>query len=92
MKRLLVGILFAFTLAGCGKGLLDATYSGPRGATLVFKPNGKVIFLGAMEMDYEVDGQDIKLTSPGQGTLVLKMLDDGSIQYPILGTYKRVSK
>lgn len=89
---LIPAIALALALTACGGEHLDATYAGPVGATLEFKPNGKVIYCGMSEMDYEVDGKAIKLSVPGQATLVLKILDNGSIQYPLLGNFKKVSK
>ena len=86
---LIPAIALALALTACGSGL-DATYAGPGGMTLQFKPNGKMVYAGAMEMDYVVDGKDIKLSAP-QGTLILKVQDDGSIIYPLLGPFKKVA-
>lgn len=57
-----------------------------------FKSNGKAIYGGAVEMDYELDGKEIKLKTPTQGTLILKILDDGSISFPLIGKFSKVDK
>jgi hypothetical protein len=71
---------------GFGAKKLDGTYADTLGVTeYQFKPGGKV-FMSTMgteiELTYEVDGDKVKLISP-QGTLVLTLLKDGSIQGPM---------
>lgn len=71
-------------LTACGSGGLSGTYSDAnKFATYTFKSNGKVEVtdsggMGA-ELDYKVEDGKVKLITP-QGTLVMPILDDGSIQ------------
>ena len=85
MKKLLgVGIVCLF-LAACGSGI-SGTYSDPSGmAEYTFKSNG-VASMSAMgiavEVKYKVEDGKVKLISP-EGTVVMKILDDGSIEGPL---------
>lgn len=79
-------------LVGCG-GKMEGSYvsdkPGLKGVVLTLKPNGKAVYLGVSELDYEVDGKDVKLRSP-TGTLILKGHDDGSLDFPGIGNLKKV--
>ena len=87
-KTILISML-TIALTACG-GKLNGTYVNDQlEPVLTLKPNGKAIYMKTTEMDYEVDGKEVKLHSP-QGTLILKMLDDGSIQFPFLGKLKKI--
>ncbi len=70
-------------LSACGSNL-DGTYTDEMGISSYTFKSGKVI-VSAMgtgaEMDYEVDDGKVKITSP-QGTLVMSILEDGSIAGP----------
>lgn len=82
MFILLFAVLF---LSACGSKL-DGTYAD-RYSKLTFKSNGKVIqsAMGMeVESNYEVEGSKVKLITT-QGTLLLTILEDGSIQNPMGG-------
>lgn len=85
-------LIFALALTACGKGDVVGAYSsdaiGMKGIVLTLKPDGKAVYLGAVEWPYEVDGKDVKLIRP-QGTLILKGNDDGSLDFPLIGNLKK---
>lgn len=82
-------IAIALVLTACGGSKLDGTYGTDRlKSVLVLKPNGKAVYMGMSELDYEVEGKDVKLHSP-QGVLILKGRDDGSLDFPFLGNLKK---
>ncbi len=78
-------------LAACGKKL-EGTYSDPTGVVqFTFQSNGKVVqsTMGArVELPYEIDGKDVRLNAP-QGTMLMKINDDGSLEGPMGMTLKR---
>lgn len=93
MKIITVSTLaLALALVACG-GKLDGSYGsdqpGMKGVVLTLKPNGKAVYLGAVEWDYEVDGKDVKIHRP-EGTLILKGHEDGSLDFPFVGNLKRM--
>lgn len=85
-------LILAIALAACG-GKLEGSYGsdqpGIKGVVLTFKPNGKAVYMGTMEMNYEVDGKDVKLHMP-QGVFILKGHDDGSFDFPLMGNLKKM--
>lgn len=96
MKRITIPLAFAFALAlsACGgEGKVAGSYAsetpGLKGVVLTLKPNGKAVYMGAAEFDYEVDGNEVKLHRP-DGTLILKVREDGSLDFPLLGNLKKV--
>jgi len=85
MKKTLAALLAAtlLTLAGCGGGL-EGSY-GTAAASYTFKRNGTVVvdtFGGKVELEYERDGQDIRIKAP-QGTLILRLVDEDTIEGPM---------
>ena len=82
---LLALVLAASTIAACGSGI-EGSYADSLGVSrYTFNSNGKMLMstMGTeVELKYEVDGDKIKLQAP-QGTLVLTLLKDGSIQGPM---------
>jgi hypothetical protein len=84
MKKLSVAVLAIF-LSACGSGL-DGTYTDSTGiASYTFKSGGKVAMstMGIeTEMQYKVEDGKVKIGSP-QGSLVMTILEDGSIQGPM---------
>ena len=83
MKKILLISLLAL-LAACG-AKIDGTYADEMGVTTYTFKSGKVIVsaLGmGTEMDYKVEDDKVKITSP-QGTMVMDILADGSIQGPL---------
>ena len=86
MKKLLLvpalaGLMF---LAACG-AKIDGTYEDAMGVSSYTFKSGKVVVstLGfATEMDYKVEDDKVKISSP-QGTIVMDILADGSIQGPM---------
>lgn len=90
-KFFLLSLVVAALSACGGSGGLEGTYSGAHlGKILTFKPNGKAVYGGMNELSYEVSGNEIKLQLPNAQVLVLKKLDDGSIQFPLLGKLTKV--
>lgn len=95
MRRIIIPLAFAFSIAlsACGEGKLSGSYAsetpGIKGVVLTLKPNGKAVYMGAAEWDYEVDGKEVKLHRP-DGTLILKVRDDGSLDFPLLGNLKKI--
>ena len=86
MKKLLLIPVLALSvlLAACG-AKIDGTYADDMGVTTYTFKSGKVIVsaLGmGTEMDYKVEDNKVKITSP-QGTMVMDILADGSIQGPL---------
>lgn len=87
-RKILSLAFLVLMLSACGEKL-NGSYSsgeqfGVKGVILTLKPNGKAVYMGSTEMDYEVHGAEIKLYTP-HGIELLKLLDDGSIQFPMLG-------
>lgn len=84
--------VITFALTACG-GKMEGSYgsdaTGIKGVVLTLKPNGKAVYLGVVEIGYEVDGKDVKLNLP-QGTLILKGHDDGSLDFPFIGNLKKM--
>lgn len=95
MKRLWIAA-FALLVAACGKPTLDGVYSGvlvtkvmrstiKNEVSFTFKPNGKVsqTILGTEhEVDYEIEGDKIRLKTVGADT-IFTLLDDGTIRGPM---------
>ncbi|MBH9685121.1 membrane lipoprotein lipid attachment site-containing protein [Burkholderia cepacia] len=86
MKKSISFLVTALLLAACGQKL-SGTYVDKKNDTkLTFESSSKVIFEGGLspktELNYEIDGKNLKLTSP-EGTQILTLSDDGSIQGPM---------
>lgn len=86
-------IAVAFILTACGRsveGTYGADMYGAKGVNfLTLKSNGKaLVFNNASEMDYVVNGKDVKIHSP-MGDVVLKGHDDGSLDFPGFGNLKK---
>ena len=86
-------IAIAFVLTACGGSKLEGSYGSDqppiKGVLLTLKPNGKAVYMGVVEWDYEVDGKDVKVHRP-EGTLILKGHDDGSLDFPFIGNLKKM--
>ncbi|MFA5017226.1 MAG: hypothetical protein WC504_06745 [Methylobacter sp.] len=93
MKKLFL-LSAVLLLSACGPKL-DGTYTDNMGITsYTFESNGKMtqsIMGVAIEMNYEVDGNKVKLIAP-QGTFVLTLLEDGSIQGPMGSKFVKQKK
>lgn len=84
MKKLLL-LSAVLLLTACGSKL-EGKYADQY-SSITFNSNGKAIqsaFGANVEVNYELDGSKVKLISP-QGTMVMTMLEDGSIQSPMGG-------
>jgi hypothetical protein len=86
MKKIfLIPVLALSTvLAACG-AKLDGTYADEMGVSSYTFKSGKVVVsaLGmGTEMDYKVEDNKVKIVSP-QGTMVMNILADGSIEGPM---------
>jgi len=86
MLTTLIALSMAVFLSCCGQSL-SGTYVDKQGImSMAFGSGSKVIvgmpFVGKVEMSYEVEGENLKLTTP-QGTQVYTILKDGSIQAPM---------
>lgn len=72
-------------LSACGSNV-EGTYSDKMGITSYTFDSGDKVLMSTMgtevEMNYEVDGDKVKLATP-QGNLVLTLLEDGSIRGPM---------
>lgn len=83
MKKI-IAVAIAVLLSACGSGL-DGTYKDEMGISSYTFKSGKVI-VSAMgvgsEMDYKVEDGKVKIVSP-QGTMVMNILQDGSIEGPM---------
>lgn len=83
MKKI-IAVAIAVLLSACGAGV-DGTYQDQMGVTSYTFKSGKVI-LSTMgvetEMDYKVEDGKVKIVSP-QGTMVMNLLEDGSIEGPM---------
>jgi len=92
MKKLFL-LSAVLLLSACDK--LDGTYTDNMGITsYTFESNGKMtqsVMGMAIEMNYEVDGNKVKLIAP-QGTFVLTLLEDGSIQGPMGSKFTKQKK
>ena len=85
-------VALAFVLTACG-GKMEGSYGsdqpGIKGVVLTLKSNGKAVYMGTAEFNFEVDGKDVKLHMP-QGVLILKGHDDGSLDFPFIGNLKKM--
>jgi outer membrane lipopolysaccharide assembly protein LptE/RlpB len=86
MKKIFLIPVLALTtvLAACG-AKLDGTYADEMGVSSYTFKSGKVVVsaLGmGTEMDYKVEDNKVKIVSP-QGTMVMNILADGSIEGPM---------
>lgn len=92
MKKLFL-LSAVLLLSACDK--LDGTYTDNMGITsYTFESNGKMtqsVMGMVIEMNYEVDGNKVKLIAP-QGTFVLTLLEDGSIQGPMGSKFTKQKK
>lgn len=72
-------------LSACDSNV-EGTYSDKMGITSYTFDSGDKVLMSTMgtevEMNYEVDGDKVKLATP-QGNLVLTLLEDGSIKGPM---------
>jgi hypothetical protein len=89
----LVAVLLAALLPwGCTRRGLSGEYADEMGvSSYTFKPNGKVVMstLGArMELDYELDGNDVKIKMPG-ATMLLGIEKDGALAGPMGVRYRK---
>lgn len=84
MKKI-AAVALAVLLSACGGGL-DGTYTDEMGASSYTFKSGTVTLsvggMGGVEMDYKVDDGKVKLMSP-QGTLVMNIIDDNTIEGPM---------
>ena len=82
MRKFLV-VAAAVLLSACGSKL-DGTYKDEMGMVSYTFKSGKVLMttMGTgMELDYKVEDEKVKIVLP-QGTMVMNILKDGSIQGP----------
>jgi hypothetical protein len=94
-KFLNLGLLVTL-LAACG-AKLDGVYSDAGISSmyeLKFKSNGTVIqsVMGMeTELKYEIEDKSVKLSTGDKaaGKLILKLLDDGAIEHPMLGLLRK---
>jgi PBP1b-binding outer membrane lipoprotein LpoB len=94
MRIVLVVIAGALVLAGCSSKV-KGTYTDKMGATsYAFDGNDKVLIstgFGRVEFDYEQEDDKIRINTP-EGTMVLLLLEDGSIDGPVAKLYKSDEK
>jgi hypothetical protein len=89
MKKFIVPALLIALLAACG-AKLDGTYSdATKVMSLKFKSNGTVV-QSAMgveaEFKYVIEDKTVKLQMGDSGAkLALKIRDDGSLEFPMVG-------
>lgn len=97
LKKILTFGLLVTLLAACG-AKLDGTYANAEKNPIIelkFKSNGTVIqksFMGVeTELKYEIEDKSVKLSTGDKASakLILKLLDDGSIEYPMIGLLKK---
>lgn len=82
-KLLMLAAASVVLLSACGAGL-NGTY-GSDMASYTFKRDGTVVvdsFGSKVELKYEVDGKDVRISTP-QGVLILTRVDDDTIQGPM---------
>lgn len=83
MKKI-VAVSIAVLLSACGSGL-DGTYKDQMGVSSYTFKSGKVTVFAmgvGSEMDYKVEDEKVKIILP-QGTMVMNILKDGSIEGPM---------
>ena len=89
--RRFVAVALAFVLSACGSGI-SGIYADPgNDLILTFNSNGKVDIKGwggIVERNYRIEGRNIKLETP-EGTMVLPIGDDGSIDVGGTRVFKR---
>jgi hypothetical protein len=90
----LIIVAISLALLACGQSNLEGIYVANIGGKevnfLAFK-NGKAgIFNVPSEMSYEIIGKDVKIHGP-MGPVILKINDDGSIDFPGIGNLKKNS-
>jgi hypothetical protein len=86
-------IVAAFVLSACGsKNDLVGAYTNTthKKPMVVLKADGKATYMGVMELDYKVEGNSVKLQTP-EGVLVLKVNDDGTLTFPLIGKLTKVA-
>lgn len=91
MKKSILIFTTALLLAACGQKLSGTYVNQMSDAKLTFESSDKVIYDGGfskIEFSYEVDGKNLKLTSPA-GTQIFTLLDDGNIQGPMGLKFKK---
>jgi hypothetical protein len=95
-KRLLAstGPCLALLLAGCGSSTeVGGTYHRVGGGGVSFTlESGKVSSTVRGESyhgTYEVQGEQVIVHLPGQRDVPLKINDDGTLDVPVLGTFKK---
>ncbi len=94
--KIAVLVITVLLLSGCGGSKIDGTYCNKSSDLVVacytFRSNGTVLYSAAgmeFEMKYEVEGDKIKVMDrQGNGSLVLTVLEDGSIQGNPVGLMK----
>lgn len=91
MKKYFLIALMSISLAACGKKL-SGTYEvvDPKSMTgmisIEFTSGSKAIMnsMGAKaEVDYSIDGKNLKIEAPGAGNQIMTIQGDGSIQYGV---------
>lgn len=92
--RLASTLFLSFLLAACGADkakTIEGSYAidgNEKNIVLTFKKNGKAEYLGMMEIDYELEGETIKLKTH-DGVILMKPLGDDTYSF-ILGPVKKV--
>lgn len=88
MKKIFALALVPFFLAACGK-TLDGTYADASG-TIEMTFDGKYVnYMGMMELEYEIDGDKIKIDTQQGGALIFTIKDNKTITSPMIGTLKK---
>lgn len=87
MKSTTMMVAVGLLVAACGGPTLDGTYTDGTGLTSYRFTSGGKVYVSAMgtetELNYELDGDKVRIGVPQGGNVILTLLDDGSLSDPM---------
>ena len=87
MKTTTMMVAVGLLIAACGGSKLDGTYTDEMGVTSYRFTSGGKVYVSVMgietELNYEVDGNKVKIGAPQGGNLIFTLLADGGLSGPM---------
>src|SRR5438093_13367895 len=87
MKPTTMMVAVGLLIAACGGSKLDGTYTDEMGLTNYRFTSGGKVYMSVMgietELNYEVDGNKVKIGAPQGGNLIFTLLADGALSGPM---------
>ena len=87
MKATTMMVAVGLLIAACGGSKLDGTYTDEMGLTNYRFTSGGKVYMSVMgietELNYEVDGNKVKIGAPQGGNLIFTLLADGALSGPM---------